>query len=530
MKKILCLILALLMVFSVVGCTTVGDNGGVTTDADSTEAPTTEAEITDAATTEEPTTEEATTESAITESATTEGATTEGATTEGATTEGATTEGTTTEEVTTGPADIDDGLTFRTGYARVVITPPQNVLELKGKESVADDVYATCLAIDDGEKIALFVSLDMQDLMPDGNDTIRSKISSVTKIPSSNIFLAVTHDHSGINFGAESVWSFNTSLNIANAAKAAINDLSETKMYIGTGDTTGAAWVRRYVMPDGSMTSISPGKGGAVKSVSDADASLQVVRFVREEEDKKDVVLLNWQGHLAHAVGTKGLEKALSADITHYLREDIEKADEDALVMFFAGASGNLNLNPPNEDARLYENYIEVAHAIADEALEVMEDLTRIKAGKINITRQTYKAKNAVDSAEDIAAAQVRLDQDKISPRSDLERARDRYMVARNKNAYSDLRISAIAIGDLGLVTAPYEMFDNNGVQIKEGSPFEMTIVITNSDGAWAYMPSYEAFTEYGGYETDATYFPTGMGEELVAEFLKMLNEVKKMG
>ena len=525
MKKVLCLILALLMVVSVVGCGVVGDNGGTTTEADVTDAPTTEADITDAATTEAPTTDAATTEDVTTEGATTEAATTEGATTEGATTDAATTDATTTDGPTSEP---EEKTTLKTGYARVVITPPENVLLLKGKESVADDVYATCLAVDDGEKIALFISLDMQDLMENGNDQIRNKVSSITKVPKENIFIAVTHDHSGINLGAESVWTFNTCTNIANIAKAAINDLSETEMFIGTGDTTGAAWVRRYLMADGSMTSISPGKGGAVKSVSEADASLQVVRFVRD--DKKDIVLTNWQGHLAHAVGTKGMEKALSADITHYLRKDIEEADEDTLVIFFAGASGNLNLNPPNEDARVYENYIEVAHAIANETLDVMKDLQKIEAGKINITRQTYKAKNAVDSDEDIKAAQARLKEDEISPRSAVDSALDRYMVARSKNEYSNLRMAAVSIGELGLVTAPYEMFDNNGMQIKTQSPFKMTIVITNSDGAFAYIPSREAFDEYGGYETHATYFASGMGEELVAEFLKMLGIVKAMG
>ena len=70
-------------------------------------------------------------------------------------------------------------------------------------------------------------------------------------------------------------------------------------------------------------------------------------------------------------------------------------------------------------------------------------------------------------------------------------------------------------------------MFDNNGVQIKEDSPFKMTFVLTHSDGFYSYMPSYEALTEYGGYETGSTYFATGVAEKVVAELLRMLNEIK---
>ena len=488
MKKILCLILALLMLVSVVSCGPSSQNDPEGSTENTTDAPTS-----DEITTDDP-------------SATTEA--------------DATTEAATTEEVSTEPeVDPDEGITFQTGYSRVVITPPEEVMELKGLTKVKDDIYATCLAMYDGEKTALFISLDMQDLMPDKNDQIKNKINTVTKVPKENIFIAVTHDHSSVNFGTESVWTFNTCKSIANCAQEAIDDLSTSKMFVGTGDTTGAAFVRRYVMADGSKTSIWPGEGGAVKCVSEADASLQVVRFVRE--DKKDVVLLNWQGHLAHAIAE--FPTSLSADITHYLREDIEKGDEDTQVIFFAGASGNLNLNAPNKASQKYESYIQVARAVAKEALNVMNgDMQRIKAGTINIIREVHSTKNADDPEDVIAAAQNRINAGTGDHQDDA-------IVARNRNDYSDLRLGALSIGDLAFVTAPYEMFDTNGMEIKEGSPFKMTIIVTNSDGAWAYVPSDEAFTEYGGYETEKTYFFAGIAEELVAEYLRMLNELSEI-
>ena len=519
MKKVICLILALIMTVSMVSC---GDIGGlnnapveetteVVTEAPTTEAATTEEVTTEAATTEEVTTEEVTTEEVTTEEVTTEEVTTEEATTEEITTEEITTEEVTTEEVTT------EEEVFRAGYSRVKITPSAEVLAKEGYTKVGDDIYATCLAVYDGETTAIFISLDMGSLMEDGNDMIRNKVSSVTKVPKSNIFIAVTHTHSSVGISAEAVWTFTTCTNIANSAKAAINDLADAEIHVGVGETPGMAFVRRYVMADGSMTSINPGKGGAVKCVAEADDSLQVVRFVRE--DKKDIVLPNWQGHFAHAINMDG--EALSADITHYLREDIEAADPDALVIYFAGASGNLNLTPPNNAAKKYENYIAVAHALAEETLEVMKDLEKIESGKINITKQTYKAKNADDPESVVEASQARKD-------AGTNTSADNYILARNKNDYSNVRMSAISIGDLALVTAPYEMFDTNGMTIKEESPFKMTIVITNSDGAFAYIPSYEAFTVYGGYETETTYFAAGMGEELVAEYLKMLTALSE--
>ena len=485
--------LAILMVLSAVGCgnTSAPENNNTESDV----------------TTSEPAEETTTTDAVI----------------EGATTEAPTTDAATTEEATTDPlpeADIDEGKTFKTGYSRVVITPPKEELGGQGYLAVYDDIYATCLAVNDGEETAIFISLDIQDLMETGNDQIRSKVSAVTKVPTSNIFISVTHNHSAQLYFGSSLWAFNMFTDIANSAKEALDDLSDTKMFVGTGKTTGMAFVRRYTDASGIYTGETYNLDPATaRSVTEADDTVQVVRFVRE--DKKDIILSNWQAHLAHAIVAR--KQTISADIVRYLREDIESKDDDALVIFFSGASGNINLTAPSASLKKYRDYVKVAHALADVILEVAteENLTRIGVGKINISKQTYQAKNADDPADVVAAARARL----AAGGNDVE---DRYIDGRNKNDYTSLRMSAISIGDLALITVPYEMFDTNGMQIKKKSPFKMTIVITNSDGAWAYMPSYEAFTVYGGYETIATYFSAGMGEELADEYIKMLDELSK--
>lgn len=85
-----------------------------------------------------------------------------------------------------------------------------------------------------------------------------------------------------------------------------------------------------------------------------------------------------------------------------------------------------------------------------------------------------------------------------------------------------------LKIGDLGFVSVPYEMFDTNGVKFRNDSPFEMTFILTNAWGDFAYMPSYEAWTIYGGYETTATYFDVGVAEKLIEELVGMLKSHKK--
>ena len=276
-----------------------------------------------------------------------------------------------------------------------------------------NDLYATCVAVYDGDKTILLISLDIGSIMEDKCDAIRNKVKSATKIPTDNIIITATHNHSSVHFGVNSVWDLTAYNKIANAAKNAIADLSDTKMFIGVAKTTGMAFVRRYIDANGNKATVSPGNYDTVEldpattmCVTEADDTLQVVRFVRE--GKSDIVAANWQAHLAHAVSE--YPEAISADLAHYMRQEIESKD-DVKVIYLAGASGNINLTPPNESARKYKDHIEVGKALAKVTLEAIkaENLTAIEAGKINMKKEVYTAMYAKNTEAEIAAAKDRL-------------------------------------------------------------------------------------------------------------------------
>ncbi len=526
------------MVTSVASCATEfqlggdnGNNGDSLTEAEVTdpEADETEGESTDEPVIDVPSTEEPTQDVATTEN----GATTEELTTDEFTTDEFTTDEHTTEELTTDePADEPfvptyDGI-FQTGYARADITPSVPVGEFT---RVGNNIYATCVAVYDGTKTLILVSIEVEALSEGYCDWIREEISALTRVSTKNIFISAVHNHSAPHFGSFADFAVGK---IADAAKDAIRDLSDTSIFIGTGKTTGMAFVRRYVDSNGNYASvnITNADGAALDStttrcVSEADDTVQVIRFKRE--GKKDIIAANWQAHLAHAIDEA--PGVISADMLHYMRNRVESRDDDALLVYFAGASANINLNAPNIEERRYRNYTQVANAFANVVLSVARDenLKQVNAGKIKIKSENYSAAHEKDSPEEIAAAMARLDADMVNPngRSILKQKADSYLISRNYSSETRLRVSAIAFGDLAFITAPYEMFDNNGVQIKERSPFEMTFILTNSDGAYAYMPSYEACTIYGGYEAETTYFATGVAERLVNKYVTMLNRLK---
>jgi hypothetical protein len=97
-------------------------------------------------------------------------------------------------------------------------------------------------------------------------------------------------------------------------------------------------------------------------------------------------------------------------------------------------------------------------------------------------------------------------------------------IVTRSKmpNSYT-FDIYALSIGDVAFIAVPFEMFDSNGMEVKEGSPFDMTFVLTCANENRGYLPSALAW-EHGGYSVDTTRYAEGTAEDLVANYLNMLN------
>ncbi len=428
---------------------------------------------------------------------------------------------------------------FKTGYNRVDITPSvSSSAPLGSFTTIADNLYATCVAVNDGGETVILISIDMKSISVDDNTGIRRKVARATGVSEDNVFVSATHTHSTVTFAHSSAvaWRYESFVAIANAAKAAINDLQDTEIYIGStaqNELDNLAYVRRY-KKGSSFASLSLDGTSGWSPVAEEDNVLQVVRL---ERAGKDIVMTNWQAHLAHAVETTGLKTSISSDIAHYMREDIEDGDADTQVIYFAGASGNINLTKPNGR----HNYVEVAQTLADTTLDIINKdegrLEKINSGKIKVSIvEAYQAANKVDDSTVVSAAQTRIN-------SGNAKTGDDYLVARNKNSHTSLRLGAVSFGELAFITAPYEMFDSEGLYIKTNSPFKMTFILTNAGGDFAYMPSADYFTTAYGYvgysnvstitnnpyETLVSYFGETTARATSDKFVEMLEDLSEI-
>ena len=153
--------------------------------------------------------------------------------------------------------------------------------------------------------------MDLGNVAATQYNSIRQRVSEATKVAEKNIIISAVHNHSSCDLGspagnaANIRWTADVKTKMVNAAKQAIEDLAASDIYVGTAKTTGMAFVRRYIHEDGSYSGVWTGDhlkstSKIVGQASEPDDTLQLIRFVRK--DKKDIVMTNWQAHLAHAI------------------------------------------------------------------------------------------------------------------------------------------------------------------------------------------------------------------------------------
>ena len=431
---------------------------------------------------------------------------------------------------------------FSAGYARADITPTAYPILLGGggeANKTVENIYATSVAVSEGETTALFITLDVMNIPNAFYSKAVQNINKATKIDRKNIFLSATHNHSAPDmlYSVES-WREDLLDKTTDIAKESVADLKPTEAYYGTTNTEGLAFVRRYLLDDGTYRGIGVRYGWAstaneVAHESEADSELQILRFVRE--DAKDIVMANWQAHAAHAYSTNS--RVISGDFIYYFRQEIEGKNDDILFAYYQGSAGNINLS--SNVKKVGGQYPKVGKSLAAYCNELLPNLEKIALGNIKIQRSSVKLDIGNDSVKD-SSARVQAALDIIEGRDSNNNLRNkykfeeyepsavyaRYLLRQNNptGTYS-VSVTAITFGDVAFVSAPFETFDTNGMEVKSASQFKSTFICAYTNGYEGYLPSALAF-EHGQYEVYSCKFAPGSGEKISGA---MIDALKKL-
>jgi hypothetical protein len=91
-----------------------------------------------------------------------------------------------------------------------------------------------------------------------------------------------------------------------------------------------------------------------------------------------------------------------------------------------------------------------------------------------------------------------------------------------------DVPLQVLRIGDLAIVTIPFEAFVEIGLELKTKSPFPDTVVVSIANGAYGYLPTV-AHHQLGGYETwlGTNQVEVQAAPKIVDTLLQMLGQVR---
>ena len=436
------------------------------------------------------------------------------------------------------------------GYGKVCITPGESVplggygnSEARMSQKVLSDLYAACVAFSDGENTVLLFHLDLLDVKKRVFDPIRRAISEATGVPFEKVLICATHTHSGPDMGSShpSVKNYIPALQeqLVHCAQTAMADRALATAAIADTKTEKMSYVRHYILEDGSykgvnLNVLSPSP--ILYHSSEPDSHMQLIRFQRE--GKREVLLVNWQAH-PHLTGFGKAD--LSADVVGVMREEMEKA-WDCDFIYFSGASGNLNILSFDQSENYYPDHISHGKKLAQYAKEQKDAFTPVQLGKVRHLSHFEKepfykpddsrmeaARDVADFwaenknyRESLAYAESKGFHSQYHATSLLLKQR----LYKEGMTHVEVEMYAFSVGELGFVTAPYEMFDTNGKYIRDFSPFKATVVATCANNYISYIPSAYGYLN-ACYEADCTRLTPGAGERLAQKYVKLLEKLK---
>ncbi len=437
---------------------------------------------------------------------------------------------------------------LKAGFARGEITPPMGVsvdgyYEPRTAKGILDPLLATAVAFDDGEKRAVVMSVDLIGLNMEFMSLLRPAVAKAIDAEVDGVFIACTHTHLGPGVAGEgdTIGNFQNPkyaewliTRLADIAFLAINDLTPvTKRLVARGEVKDVAFIRRYRMKDGTVRT-NPGWQNPdvdhALGTPDEESQLLIIK----REDKPEIGIVNFQVH-PDVIGGE----LLSADYPKFVRDTYELNVPNSLCMYINGAQGDSNhtdirLDPTKDCGGGYDRARYMGKKIAMSVISNYELAKEISGEKISYAHKIITTKFNKGMPEEIPAAlelakryrelgsEGALPELQDMARTEMIAKAIRIEEMQSMPDNKELIVCAIAVGNMVFASLPGEPFTEVGRQIKEGSPFALTVPACCANGYEGYYPMQSAFSE-GGYEALSSNYVAGTAELLIDGSIEIL-------
>lgn len=445
---------------------------------------------------------------------------------------------------------------FKVGFGRINITPMMGIF-IEGyfidryADGVLDDLEANAIAFEFNGERALLISADLCGINMSIARSLSVAISKSTGVPADKILITATHTHTGPATDTEiddpNIQKYIDILHmkLADVAAFAIEDLKPAKMGFGVGVAPNVAFVRRFVMKDGTIKT-NPGVNNPdiLRPVGTVDERVNVIRFDRENAET--VLFVNFGNHPDVVGGTK-----ISGDWPSLLRHTVEKTLDNVKCIFANGAQGDVNhvnvfpkggyLNDMFMDfddvSRGYAHSKYIARVVTGGVLQCFDKVEYTDVDSFECLIKTIKVPANIPSPEELPEAHRINDLHLAGRDSELPYSgmmlttvvaeAGRMVKLENGPESFDMPLSAIKIGPVALIGIPGEPFTGIGLGLKSTEGFSLICPMCITNGYEGYFPMKDAYDE-GGYEARSSRFKAGSAEYIIAEGQSLLKELNK--
>jgi len=452
----------------------------------------------------------------------------------------------------------EDDHRFRAGAAAIDVSPRQFPVSLRSGKAVDasaihDPLHARAIVFSDGKTTLAIVVLDALGAPPAMLNEAKQLASEKTGIPINRMLISSTHTHSAPpsnrTEGSPGDVAYRKLLieGLAEAITTAHRNLEPATMAVSSHDLREEVFNRRWFLQPGKMppnpfgkldiVKMNPGTNPAVLDRPAGPVDPEVMILSLQDERRRPLALLaNYALHYVGGVAKRHASADYFGEFARLMPNRL-RADQNFVAMMSNGASGDINNipflvnRPPREK---FEQIGIVGRKAADTAYFAYQKIESHESDvTLDMIEKSVRLKYRRPSEEDVAAARKVLaitDPKEIArlPRKAQNYARQTIRAHEREEDYLEVTLQAIRIGDFAVVGIPFETFVEIGLDIKDRSPFEKTMVIGLANGRHGYLPTPEQH-RLGGYET---WLGTNVVQKdasviLTDRFLDMLQQLR---
>jgi neutral ceramidase len=432
---------------------------------------------------------------------------------------------------------------LRIGRAAVDITPPPGMpfhvpqvppFPVISAEGTHDPLHAKAVVFECNGVKAAIVACDLTSIPLAIINAARAHAGTISTVPPGNVMISATHTHTVPNirprfFKNASPEQMKIALDyleqlplmIAESVRQAEKVLQEARLQASIGEVKGIAFNRRHLMKDGTVVS-NPAKGSdellvnVVRAAGPTDPSVPVI-YMENTAGRPLATLVNFAMHLDTTGGLR-----YSADYPHIIARILaDVKGSEMLTHFTIGAAGNINhydLLDPKRPHRVkgYQEAARIGTLIAAEVVRSYRNLRPLAVAPLKVTREMV-------SLELLKEKSDKFIQD-FGPRASFFDGEATQKLADGQYFF-DAEVMVITVGDeVAFVGVPGELFVELGLMIKQGSPYQYTVINALANGAIGYVANRKGHSEgaYGASPLSTRCNP-GSGEALVDSALRQL-------